>query len=194
MIHHELADIAGINANTLKIHIRNKTVPFKTELTQGKDGAGRTWSRYDAHDAAYLIAARQLVANGVGWAEACRMLREPSIATAGGIGPGNSYMERSGVFIAQVEFVSQRTNDKPEQMERLRVYKGPIGEIITSAHQVAANYSARRPDDPVTISGIVAVDLSHAYQLAQTIADRLSIDLSPDARPDSPSVLDEFEE
>lgn len=168
----DLCEIAGIKDSNFNVHRMNGNLPFEIERLEGTDGAGRPWAQFSLHDAARLIAARQLQAQGVAWSEACRILREAGMRTSDGNGIGKNYFEAPGVFVARVSFANSMTNSEPMLTPATRVYFGRLETIVQNAQEVARSYSARqaRVEAEIVISGIIAVDLSHCFTLARLIA------------------------
>lgn len=186
MIRKELCAIAGMKIPTFNSHRSNGDLPFVTEDAEAKDGEGRSWSNFTIHDAARMLAARNLCdAHGVTWSEAARIMREPATA-CGPVGYGNHPSERAGIFVAQVEFANTRTNDDPQLLPRFQTYKGPLDKIIAAAQSHADAYTKRRNsgpvahDEAVAVTSIVAVDLSHSYKIALALAEQLGIDVQAD--------------
>lgn len=181
----ELCTIAGMNPSTFNVHRMKGDLPFEIEHIEGQDELGRKWAQFTIHHAAMLIAARQLVAQGVAWSEACRILRDRHTHTPGGIGPGKNYYDIPGVFVARVMFLNGATNGEPELMPSVRLYRGPLASIIQAATSTAANYSAERggKEAPVQVAGMVAVDISHCFNLAHLIAADKGIKVAVPADP-----------
>ncbi|ARO13368.1 hypothetical protein BVG79_00006 [Ketogulonicigenium robustum] len=183
MIRKELCAIVGMTIPTFNSHRRNGDLPFKIDNSEGKDAAGRIWSNFTIHHAAKMLAARNLCdAHNITWAEAAKIMREPSTA-CGPYGVGHSYFEKDNIFIAQVEFANSRTNEDPQFMPRITLYKGLLQDIMESANSRAIAYTNSRKegrapqDEDICISSISAVNLSHNYKLAKKIAEHLGIDL-----------------
>lgn len=188
MIRNELCKIAKMNPSTFNVHRKNGDLPFDIEMAEAKDGTGRTWGRFTLFHAAMLIAARQLTSQGVGWGEACRILRTRPVFV-GVIGMGQNFFERPGIFVARVDFASVETNKDPDLMEGERFYRGPLSDIVEAALETAEAYSFRRAgaERPVYVTGMVTVDLSHSYSLAKLLAEDEGVDTTGDEMPDPPA-------
>lgn len=190
MIRSHLCEIAGIKRGTFDVHRKNGDLPFSTEQFQAQDGESRSWSNFTLDHAVALIAARQLVASqGLTWSNAAKILREERIYV-GPVGEGQHYYERSGVFLAHVEFSNGLTNDDPQLMKRTKAYVGELAAIIDAANGEAEAYSERRNSgkwpskEYVAVASIAAVDLSLCHYLALKAARQKNIPLDADWLPD----------
>lgn len=177
MIRSELLDICGMTAPTFNSHRRNGDLPFEASKTEAEDTAGRTWARYTRHDAALMLAARQLSsAHRVSWSEAARILRAPAIYSGGSF---KSYFDRSGVHVAQVEFANEITNAEAKLFPQLQVYNGTLAEILDMAEGSVHAYNEKNTfKDYLVITSIVSVNLSNCWQAAGALAKSKGIDLS----------------
>lgn len=186
MIRSELCAIADMSPSTFNSHRRNGDLPFEMTTREAKDGTGRTWSRFEIHDAALLIAARNLVATqGVTWSEAARMLRHREKIF---VGPMRFALENGEpIFVAKVTFSNVRTGEAPLLLrEGTSIYQGPLAEIVASAGSTVAIYNEKisRGAEQIEILSVAAVNLSHCYRIAIKAADMLNIDLTIDGAPE----------
>lgn len=167
MIRSEFLDICGMAVPTFNSHRRNGDLPFRVSNTEAEDGAGRTWARYSLHDAARMLAARQLVnAQHVSWSEAARILRADAIHSGGVF---KNYFDHPGVNIAQFEFVNESTNGDPVFYPRLQVLSGTLEEIVAGAENTLQAYNKNNRDH-IIIASMVSVNLSNCWQTARSLA------------------------
>lgn len=192
MIRSELCKIVGMKIPTFNSHRRNGDLPFKMGDGEAQDGEGRTWSNFTIHHAARMLAARNLAdSHGVSWSQAAGIMRADG-TICGPYGIGNHYFERDGIFVAQVEFANAKTNDAPVLFPRLKVYQGPLAKIIEAAEGEAEAYTKHRKGgeaafgEEIRVTSVVAVDLSHSFKLARSIAAAEGIEVKfDDYRPEA---------
>ena len=182
----EICEIVHISEAMLKKHRILGNLPFrahKPELVAGN----RTWTRYSIHHAAMLLAATDLSQMGLGWPDACTMLRggllpdgtmdkaygrHVSNWVAGPSGPGHHPIEVEGIHVSRIRFQADEPSRSTFASE-YRVYRGPIAQILMSARDSAEAHNtkhARIAADRVRIAGFISTDLSRAYRIA---ADRM---------------------
>lgn len=174
----ELLAIADMGRPLFDANRRKGTLPFDYARFETSAGKGRTWVDYSIHEAARLIAARMMVTqSGVGWSEACAILREPRVGTAPRFNP----YEAPGLHIAKLEFAAVGGGD-PERAPRTRVFDGPLPMIVAAAESLIAAYGSPRRSgrEELEIAGMVSVNLSRAYRIAYGRAEWFGIDLSKD--------------
>jgi hypothetical protein len=161
MTRKELCAAAAINAETFKVHRRTGALPFDPSRHEADDTTGRRWARYSVHEAAALIAARTLADAGLGWSDACAILRGDRVLT-GAVGIGAHPAERAGIHVARVSFDTR----EPVTLQ------GPLAAIVAAAAQSG---------EPATLA---SVDLSRAYTIARERMEVLGLASDPDGSPD----------
>lgn len=183
MIRKELCAIVGMKVPTFATHLANGDLPFKVETSSREDVQGRTWSRFTAHNAMAMLAARHLVdAQGMSWSEAARMLREGPGQSCGLVGVGQSYFDRDGIFAAQVQYANTRTNEAPRSVPARKLFRGPLDKIVATALSIAAANKEGREE--IRVVSMVSVDLSHHYQLARGLMREFGFTTEIDGAPE----------
>ncbi|MCU0903464.1 MAG: hypothetical protein MUE83_06265 [Tabrizicola sp.] len=186
MIRNQLCEIAGINAATFNSHRRNGDLPFDLS---GREVAanGRTWSRFSLYDAMLLIAAKDLASGqGVSWAEAAQMLRQPAIYTQCYIGDSRASFRSPGFHCARLVF--RRQDGPPHDLFRQdHVVRGTLPGIVGYAERATRRHNerARHVSDLVALFSLVTVNLSQAWDTAVDRAAKF---------PDIEAFADDFEQ
>jgi len=158
MIRKELCAVTSMTAPTFNSHRRNGDLPFSMAGLESKDGKGTTWARFTAFEAALLIAAKTLTAQGMGWREATRMLRTESTGTGGKVA-----MINRGISIARVEFCFGRRD----------VLQGPIDRIIATSGAIAAR-------EKTEIMSVISVNVSACLGIAEARMKELGVGVDAD--------------
>ena len=160
MIRSEICAVAELAVPTFNSHRRNGNLPFSVaSYHEMPDHDGRTWARFTVFDAALLIAAKKLTAQGVSWSKACEILRSKPVGTGGRVGLANP-----GISAARTEL---RSGDS-------QVWQGPIARIV----EVSERWAARKGSDVISI---VSVNVSACISIAIERMDRLDIEVNEES-------------
>lgn len=182
MIRSELCLLAGIAPATFNSHRRNGDLPFDIWPKEAKDGAGRTWSRFDIYDAMMLIAARNLAqGQGVGWSDAAKILREKATYLQSEVGGERANYWLPGFHCARIEFRCE-DGSEPSLIRQFQVVRGTLVDIAAYADRVVLSHNERSnfPQDRIAVFSIAAVNLSQAWHIAVERAKYLEIDVASD--------------
>ena len=191
MIRSELCALARMSVPVFNAHLRSGDLPFETGGPgEVRDREGRVWANFGLHHAAALLAAEQLVAAGLSWREAAWTLREPRVPV-----PRSAAAPRGEHFVARAEF-ERDGGGAPEFRPRVTVYAGPLGDIVLAARREVESYnrqSARTAWQRISLSALVACDLTRARRVAEARAEEMGLApeqvlrLDPDAELGLPS-------
>ncbi|MGX0975314.1 hypothetical protein ACSSVY_001016 [Roseovarius sp. MBR-51] len=170
----EICAIAQMSAQTFMTHRANGNLPFEVAVAE-VDGGGRTWVRYDIHDAAFLIAARSFTDQGILWSSATEILRAKALH----LGRDPHPWTVDYIHVAKASFRNSDGNSPLIHKSEV-VFRGRIEEIAAAAFGRQQRENDRNSTPHIFCTGLISVSLSQAYHEAYARARALGVDLSDD--------------
>lgn len=185
LIRSELCKVVDMNPNTFKVHRSRGDLPFDTSPHDDATD-DRNWMRYSIHDAARIIAAQALCAQGVTWKEAAEIIRSRSM----GVGE-SKLIERlnparlgtgQDLMVARLEFLTE-DNKEPEFYRRHDIVDGTVEEIAGFAARVPQANRLKFPHSPpFALASMVMASMTRSYAIARARMEKLGITAEDERR------------